>query len=184
MPIMLRAPSARPSMRSSPAPRDRGARGPRWRNSAISGLRVATMPRIDDRRPERREAGRHLLDHQAPQQHDDRDEEVEPGAGHVPGARQFAGSARSDRRASRSGIARRIPDGGDVDRDAGDARAATARRRRRRPGRPRCRNRARQTATIAAGQPEARPQQPLPGRRRIAAGSACRPIFIASRCTM
>ena len=86
------------------------------------------------RRPEGRQAGRHLLDHQAPEQDGDGDEEIEPGAGHVPGARQL-----QDRRVRvverKVGIARRIPDGGHIERDAGNRRHSRRGARRRRPER-------------------------------------------------
>ena len=95
-----------------------------------------------DRRPEGRQAGRHLLDHQAPEQHDQRNDKIDAGARHVPGVRQMQDrrvriieleireSARRTRRSRDRSQARR-------------PRAPRAPRRRRPRARLRCRTRAR-----------------------------------------
>ena len=84
MPIMLRAPSLKPWTSSSEA------RGPGARRAGAAEeieewpLRRHQHGQHHDR-PERGQRRRHLLDHQAPDQHADRQQEVQAGADGGPG---------------------------------------------------------------------------------------------------
>ena len=102
--VMLRAPSSRPSTRSQPARRaSAAAMSPCRRKNAVSGFCVSTMPTMATVAPEGGEARRHLLDHQAPDQHRRR---AAGSAGRCARSRRSPAprsGLASDRRAARSG---------------------------------------------------------------------------------
>ena len=189
MPIMLRAPSSRPSTTSRSAGARRApATRRRWprKNVDQRPLRHHQRDQRSTVAQKAESAGRQLLDHQAPDQHADRDQEVQPGLHRGPGLRQHAGCSTSMSCGQVGHGAR--PRGSAPDVERGDA------------GQPRIHGAAAPATPCTpamhvvddAQSRRSCPRGPSPsasirsrhGAARARARTARRPSFSASRCTM